>query len=203
MADESKKIVLGTGNVKKGLEVIDLLAPHGWSVKTLADFETRPDIVEDGDTFAANAAIKAIETSGHYGAWAMGEDSGLAVDALDGAPGIYSARYSGPDATDETNNAKLITALADVPVAKRGAGYVCSVAVASPDGEVVLTAEGTCRGRIALKPAGTNGFGYDPYFLVPEYHKTFGELPAVVKRKLSHRARAFAKLIPMLAGLPT
>lgn len=201
MSAISKNIILGTGNVKKGLEVIDLLAPHGWSVQTLADFDTQPDIVEDADSFAGNAAIKAIETAKHYGCWAMGEDSGLRVDALAGAPGIYSARYSGPEATDEANNAKLIDALADVPVEKRGAGYVCSVAIANPSAEVVLAVEGTCRGRIGFEPSGTNGFGYDPYFVVREYHKTFGELPAVVKRKLSHRARAFAKLIPLLINV--
>lgn len=201
MSATSKRIVLGTGNVKKGLEVIDLLAPHGWVVKTLADFDTRPTIVEDADTFAGNAAIKAIETATHYNCWAMGEDSGLQVDALDGAPGIYSARYSGPEANDASNNAKLIQALAEVPVEKRGAGYVCSVAIASPAGGVVLAVEGTCRGRIGFEPSGTNGFGYDPYFIVREYHKTFGELPGVVKRKLSHRARAFAKLIPLLDGV--
>lgn len=201
MSEQPKTIVLGTGNKKKGEEVVDLLAPHGWIVKTLANFETRPEIVEDGETFAANAAIKAIKTAQHYNAWAMGEDSGLKVDALNGDPGIYSARYSGPNATDESNNAKLIAALADVPIAKRGAGYVCSVAIANPAGEVVLTIEGTCRGRIALEPAGTNGFGYDPYFEVLEYHKTFGQMPSTVKRRISHRARAFARLIPLMRSI--
>lgn len=194
-------LVLGTGNRKKAGEVAELLEPWGWSVRTLGDFESRPNIVEDGDTFAANAAIKATLTAQHYDTWAMGEDSGLTVDALNGAPGIYSARYSGPDATDERNNRKLIAALADVPVEKRGAGYVCSVAVADPSGEIVLTAEGTCRGRIIDDARGTGGFGYDPHFLLPEYHQTFGELPSVVKRKLSHRARAFARLIPLLVRL--
>ncbi len=201
MTNQTKTIVLGTGNAKKGAEVIDLLAPHGWTVQTLADFDTKPDIVEDGDTFAANAAIKAIKTAQHYNSWAMGEDSGLKVDALKGEPGIYSARYSGPNATDESNNAKLLAELAEVALKKRGAGYVCSVAIANPTGQVVLAVEGTCRGRIAFEPAGSNGFGYDPYFELLEYHKTFGQMPSVVKRRISHRARAFAKLIPLLSQL--
>lgn len=196
MAD--RDIILGTGNAKKAAEVTDLLAPYGWNVKTLADFDTRPAIVEDADSFAGNAAIKAIETAKHYGTYGMGEDSGLCVDALGGAPGIYSARYSGEGATDESNNAKLIAELADVPIEKRGAGYVCSVAISDPDGNIVLAVEGTCRGQIAFEPSGSNGFGYDPYFLLREYHRTFGELGNVVKRKLSHRARAFAMLIPQL-----
>ncbi|MFK7818457.1 MAG: RdgB/HAM1 family non-canonical purine NTP pyrophosphatase [Planctomycetaceae bacterium] len=194
----TRTIILGTGNAKKAGEVADLLSPHGWTVKTLADFDTRPTIVEDADSFAGNAAIKAIETAKHYNAFGMGEDSGLVVDALDGAPGIYSARYSGENATDESNNAKLIEALGDVPIESRGAGYVCSVAVSDPDGNIVLAVEGTCRGRIGFEPKGANGFGYDPYFVLREYHRTFGELGSVVKRKLSHRARAFAKLIPQL-----
>lgn len=193
-----RTIILGTGNAKKAGEVADLLAPHGWQIKTLADFETQPKIVEDADTFAGNAAIKAIETARHHGEFGMGEDSGLTVDALGGAPGIFSARYSGENATDDTNNEKLVRELEGVPLEKRGAGYVCSVAISDADGNIVLSVEGTCRGRIALEPRGTGGFGYDPYFLLREYHRTFGELGNVVKRKLSHRARAFAKLIPQL-----
>jgi XTP/dITP diphosphohydrolase len=197
-----RTIILGTGNAKKATEVADLLAPHGWVVKTLGDFDTRPTIVEDADTFAGNAAIKAVETATHYGTFGMGEDSGLQVDALGGEPGIYSARYSGDNATDDSNNAKLIAALADVPIQKRGAGYVCSVAISDPEGNIVLAVEGTCRGRIGFEPQGSNGFGYDPYFVLREYHRTFGELGNVVKRKLSHRARAFAKLIPLLHSIP-
>lgn len=198
---QTREIVLGTGNRKKAGEVRDLLAPHGWQVLTLADFDTQPTIVEDGDSFAANAAIKAIETARHYGRFGMGEDSGLMVDALKGAPGIYSARYSGEGATDESNNAKLMDELSGVPEAQRGGGYVCSVAIANPDGEIVLAVEGTCRGRLAEAPRGTNGFGYDPYFVVREYHRTFGELAPVVKRRISHRARAFSNLIPQLGRI--
>ena len=114
---------------------------------------------------------------------------------------MYSARYSGPNATDESNNARLIAELANVPAEQRGARYVCSVAVADPRGQVQLRSEASCRGRITADPRGTNGFGYDPNFLIPEYHRTFGELDPVVKRHLSHRARAFERLIPRLVRL--
>ena len=135
--------------------------------------------------------------------WAIGEDSGLRVDALKGAPGVYSARYSGPNATDDANNAKLIEDLQGVPTEKRGAEYVCHVAVSDPDGNIRLRIEATCRGRIGTEPRGTNGFGYDPYFIIPEYHATFGELSPLVKQVLSHRARAFRRLIPQLVKVLT
>jgi XTP/dITP diphosphohydrolase len=123
------------------------------------------------------------------------------VDALGGQPGVYSARYSGPGATDLSNNVKLIAALAAVPPAKRSARYVCHVAVSDPTGVVRVSVEATCRGRIVDEPRGTNGFGYDPHFLIPEYHRTFGELSPLVKRCLSHRARAFARAIPLIVAL--
>lgn len=172
----STTIVLASRNAKKLGELRELLAPGGLNVVSVGDFPDVPEVVEDGTTFAENAAKKATQTARYLQQWALGEDSGLMVDALDGAPGIYSARYSGPDATDERNNQKLIEALSGVPPHKRGAGYVCSIAVADPQGEVQLTVEQRCRGRISEEPRGTNGFGYDPYFLIPEYHRTFGEL---------------------------
>ena len=133
----------------------------------------------------------------------IGEDSGLQVDALDGAPGIYSARYSGDGATDESNNRKLIADLAGIPDEKRGAGYICSVALSDPTGTIRIAREGTCRGRILTEAYGEGGFGYDPFFLIPEYHLTFGQLSSTVKHRLSHRARAFAKFLPLLKNLQT
>ncbi|MEW4531042.1 XTP/dITP diphosphatase [Maioricimonas sp. JC845] len=197
----STTIVLASRNAKKLGELRELLAPGGLNVVSVGDFPDVPEVVEDGTTFAENAAKKATQTARYLQQWALGEDSGLMVDALDGAPGIYSARYSGPDATDERNNQKLIEALSGVPPHKRGAGYVCSIAVADPQGEVQLTVEQRCRGRISEEPRGTNGFGYDPYFLIPEYHRTFGELSPVVKRQLSHRGRALRQLVPALTKL--
>lgn len=193
-----RKIVLASRNKKKTQEVADLLRPAGFVVVPVSDFPNVPEVEEDGDTFAANAAKKATEVAVQLQQWVIGEDSGLRVDALNGAPGIYSARYSGADATDEKNNAKLIAELADVAEEKRGAGYVCSVALSNPMGEVRIACEGTCRGRILSEANGSGGFGYDPYFLIPEFHRTFGELSPLVKQKLSHRARAFSQFIPML-----
>lgn len=192
------QIVLASRNKKKTEEVADLLLPFGFEVVPVTVFPDIPEVVEDGDTFAANAARKATEVALQLQQWVIGEDSGLRVDALDGRPGIYSARYSGEGATDESNNAKLMEELQGVPTDKRGAGYVCSVALSNPAGEVCVAVEGTCRGRILETPSGDGGFGYDPYFLIPEYHRTFGLLSPLVKRKLSHRARAFAAFIPQL-----
>lgn len=193
-----RRIVLASRNKKKTLEVADLLATVGFEVVPVTTFPDVPEVIEDGETFAENAAKKATEVARQLGQWVIGEDSGLRVDALNGAPGIYSARFSGPNATDEENNAKLIAELAEVPADKRGAGYVCSVALSNPAGEVRVATEGTCRGRILAEAHGQNGFGYDPYFLIPEYHLTFGELSGLVKQKLSHRARAFSLFIPQL-----
>lgn len=198
---ETTTLVVASRNKKKIGEIADLLAPHGIQVVGIADFADLPEVVEDGTTFAENAAKKASETAIAINCWVLGEDSGIRIDALDGAPGVYSARYAGEDATDDENNAKMIEALKDVPDEKRGAQYVCHAAVASPAGEIVLSVEATCRGRIAHEPRGTNGFGYDPYFLIPELHRTFGELSPLVKRQLSHRSRAFARLIPQLVGV--
>lgn len=192
------RIVLASRNRKKTQEVAEILAPHGFEVIPVTQFPDVPEVIEDGNSFAENAAKKASEVARALGTWTIGEDSGLAVDALQGAPGIYSARYSGPDATDSANNAKLVDALSDVPEEQRGAGYICSVALANPAGDIRVAVEGTCRGRIIDEPRGSGGFGYDPHFLIPEYHRTFAELGAVVKHRLSHRARAFAQFVPRL-----
>ena len=199
--DTSLMVVLASRNRKKTGEMADLLVPFGIRLRCVADFPNVPEVIEDGLTFAENAAKKASQTALAAGYWTIGEDSGLMVDALQGAPGIYSARYSDPGATDERNNLKLQQELADVPAERRGAGYICSVALSDPAGVIRLTAEDRCRGRIISEPRGTNGFGYDPYFLVREYHQTFGELGAAVKQRLSHRARAFAKFIPEMMRL--
>lgn len=194
-------IVLASRNKKKTLEVAALLATVGFEVVPVTQFPEVAEVIEDGDTFAANAAKKATEVAVALDQWVIGEDSGLRVDALKGAPGIYSARYAGEDATDDDNNRKLLQELAEVPEDKRGAGYVCSVALSDPKGNVQVVAEGTCRGRILDGARGEGGFGYDPYFLIPEYHCTFGELSALVKRQLSHRARAFHQFLPRLLNV--
>lgn len=194
-------IVLSSRNRKKSQEVAEILAPWGVDVVSIAEFPQVGEVVEDGATFAENAAKKGCEPAKLLGRWVIGEDSGLMVDALGGRPGVYSARFAGEGATDDSNNRKLLAELGDLPLDKRTAAYVCSVAVADATGTVRLTAEGRCRGLIAFEPRGTNGFGYDPFFLVREHHRTFGELSPRVKHQISHRARAFAALAPRLVKL--
>jgi XTP/dITP diphosphohydrolase len=197
----TRTLVLGTRNRKKLGELVELLGPLGIELKTLADFPGAIEVAETGDSFAANAALKATVQAKHLGQWVLGEDSGLAVDALGGAPGIYSARFSGPDATDEKNNRLLLDKLKDLPLEKRTAHYVCSAALSDPAGNVRATSEGICRGRMLFEPAGSGGFGYDPLFEVVECHRTFGELAPAVKAVLSHRARAMRALAEQIVRL--
>ena len=194
----SLTVVLGTHNKKKRGELEELLAPLGWSLQTLADLPQSIEVEETGDTFAANAALKATVQAKHLQRWVLGEDSGLCVDALGGRPGVYSARYSDPGATDERNNLKLLEELRDVPLAKRGAHYVCHAVLSDPQGNIRAEAVGKCCGRILFEPVGSGGFGYDPLFEIPEYHLTFGELAPAVKRALSHRSRAIRELVRQL-----
>ena len=194
-------LVLGTRNRKKLGELVELLAPHGFELLTLADFPNAIDVEESGESFAANARLKATVQARHLGQWVLGEDSGLAVDALGGAPGIYSARFSGEGATDEKNNELLLTKLASVPLERRTAHYVCSAALSDPSGQVRATSEGICRGRILFERAGAGGFGYDPLFEIVECHKTFGELAPAVKAVLSHRSRAMRLIVPEMLKL--
>jgi len=202
-AAENPLVVLSSRNRKKSGEIAEQLAPYRIRLVSVAEFPDVPDVVEDGLTFAENAAKKATEVARKLNAWTIGEDSGLMVDALGGAPGIYSARYSaletgGVGATDEKNNERLLRELADLPIERRTAAYVCSVALSDPGGTVRAAAEERCRGLIIPEARGSNGFGYDPYFLVREFHQTFGELDSHVKQHISHRARAFRKFIPQL-----
>lgn len=195
------RLIVGTTNVAKGRELEELLAPHGFDVRTLRTLGDPIEVVEDGDTFAANAQKKAIELARHFRAWVLADDSGLEVAALGGRPGVYSARYAGPAATDEANNAKLLEELAGVPPAKRVARYVCHVALADPQGVVRAESSDVCSGRITTARRGSNGFGYDPLFELVEYHQTFGELGPQVKAALSHRARAMRAVAPKLVAL--
>ena len=194
-------LVLGTGNRKKLSELVDLLGPLGFDLKPLAEFSKAITVEETGDSFATNAALKATVQASHLGQWVLGEDSGLAVDALKGAPGIFSARFSDPGATDERNNQKLLAELAKIPLEKRTAHYVCHATLADPSGTVRADAEGWCQGRIRFDYAGSGGFGYDPLFEIVEYHRTFGELAPEVKAMLSHRARAIRQMIPAMLRL--
>ncbi|MCA9148794.1 MAG: non-canonical purine NTP pyrophosphatase [Planctomycetales bacterium] len=195
-------VVLGTHNVKKARELHALLEPHRIEVRTLADYPHAIEVVEDGNSFADNARLKATQQAQHLGMWVIGEDSGICVDALQGAPGIYSARFSGPDATDLRNNEELLRQLRDVPAEKRGAHYVCHLTLADPHGKIQAECEEMCRGCIRFAPAGDAGFGYDPLFEILELHRTFGELGPMIKGLLSHRGRAMRQFVrPLLSAL--
>jgi XTP/dITP diphosphohydrolase len=196
------RIVLGTGNLKKLAELRALFATAGIEVVGLSGFPAADPPEEDGLTFADNARIKAVFQARRLQEWALGEDSGLAVDALGGRPGVHSARYAGPAASDARNNQKLLEELDGVPIEGRTAHYVCHMTLCSPDGERVVESEEICRGRIALSPRGEGGFGYDPLFELPEYHQTFGQLGPAVKSAISHRARAARQLLPQLLRCP-
>ena len=194
-------LVVGTRNPKKRQEILDLLGDMPLEVRDLTAHPDAPEVVEDGATFADNARKKAVELARHLGQWVLGEDSGLVVPALGGRPGVYSARYAGRQGDDEANNERLLAELAPLSDDHRAAYYVCSAVLADPSGEVRAAAEGQCHGVLVRQRRGTGGFGYDPLFLVPEYHRTFGELSARVKHALSHRGRALARLRPALRRL--
>lgn len=202
-------LILATRNVKKGREMGEILVPKWDSqrhlshlqIETLAAYPDLAETVEDATTFLGNARKKASEAAIALKSWVIADDSGLSVDHLDGAPGVFSARYAGQHGDDDANNRKLLAALAGVPDVRRGAAFVCALAVADPAGSIVLEAEGRCRGRITHEAQGPAGFGYDPLFLIREYHKTFGELGPTVKHQLSHRAKAFGILKPQLERL--
>lgn len=194
-------LVIGTTNASKGRELAELLTPYGFAVRTLHDFPPQGEVVEDGDTFAANARKKASEYARRLHAWVLADDSGLEVSALGGAPGVYSARYAGDHATDAANNAKLLAELAGRPADQRGARYYCHVAVSDPGGQIRAESADICCGRILPAPAGSHGFGYDPLFEVRELHQTFGQLGPRVKAAISHRARAMRAIAPQLAAL--
>jgi XTP/dITP diphosphohydrolase len=187
-------LVVGTRNPKKRQEILEILEGTGVELRDLTVYPHAPEVVEDGTTFEANAREKATETAKHLKEWVLGEDSGLCVPALNGRPGVHSARYAGKQGDDGANNARLLAELGPLPDDRRGAYYVCVAALADPTGVVQAVAEGRCHGVILRDARGAGGFGYDPLFLIPEYHRTFGELSSRVKHALSHRAKALAQL---------
>jgi XTP/dITP diphosphohydrolase len=197
----SRLLVLGSHNRKKLEELAELLTPHGFELRTLADSPQAIVVEETGTTFAENARLKALVQAKNLNQWVLGEDSGLSVDHLGGAPGVYSARFSGEGATDERNNRLLLEKLAGVTLEKRTAHYTCYAALSDPQGNIRAETEGICRGRILFEPAGSGGFGYDPLFEIIECHRTFGELAPAVKSVLSHRSRAIRQLAPLLIKL--
>ena len=194
MADD-RILVFATRNRGKIAELTALVAPLGVTVKAAADLPGVPEVEEDGETFEANAVKKAREVAAACGLPALADDSGLEVDALDGAPGVHSARYSGEGATDARNNKKLVAALQGVATEQRTAHFTCAMAFVDPksEGDAALhVSHGRCDGVILDAPRGEGGFGYDPLFYVAEHEATFAELPRDVKNTMSHRARALA-----------
>ncbi|MDR9893905.1 RdgB/HAM1 family non-canonical purine NTP pyrophosphatase [Aetokthonos hydrillicola Thurmond2011] len=185
-------LVVATGNPGKLKEMQAYLADSGWEL-TLKPEEL--EIEETGDTFAANACLKASQVALATGNWAIADDSGLQVDALNGAPGVYSARYG---KTDSERISRLLNELGDEE--NRGAQFTCVVAIARPDGAISLQSEGICRGEILKSPRGQGGFGYDPIFYVPDKQLTFAEMTSESKRSISHRGRAFASLLKQGMG---
>ena len=193
-----RRLVLGSRNKKKLGELLELLGDLGVELTDLSPYPAAPEVEETADTFEGNARLKATQLAPVLGEWVLGEDSGLCVPSLGGAPGVYSARYAGEHGNDGANNTKLLAALDGKTGDDRAAYYVSTIALANPTGEVVATVEGRCWGRIATEGKGSGGFGYDPLFVIPEYHASFGELSSAVKHALSHRGRAAAKLRPLL-----
>lgn len=190
------RLVLGSRNKKKLGELVELLGDLGIELTDLSPYPDAPEIEETGETFEANARLKASALAPALGEWVLGEDSGLVAPALGGRPGVYSARWAGTHGDDAANNAKLLAELAGKTGKERAAYYVSCAALADPTGNVVAVVEGRCHGVIGPEPRGANGFGYDPLFVIPEYHASFGELSSVVKHALSHRGRAVTKLRP-------
>ncbi|KAA5546919.1 RdgB/HAM1 family non-canonical purine NTP pyrophosphatase [Roseiconus nitratireducens] len=194
-------LVLGTHNRKKLIELKLMLPEQHYRLQSLSEIPSAIEVEETGATFTENAMLKATEQAKHLGRWVLAEDSGLAVDALGGAPGVYSARYGGVHGDDAANNEKLLAELAGVPPEKRTARYHCEICLSDPSGTPRITAGGTCGGVIRTEPSGSGGFGYDPLFEIREYHRTFAELDLTVKRALSHRSRALRQFLPQLRRL--
>jgi XTP/dITP diphosphohydrolase len=194
------KLVLASGNKKKLAELNQLLAPLGWDVLPQSEFDV-PEAEETGLTFVENAILKARNACHHTGLPALADDSGIEVDYLKGAPGIYSARFAGAHGNDAANNALLIEKLAGVPDAQRTARYqALLVLMRHASDPTPIICQGSWEGRIVDTPRGANGFGYDPHFLVPELGKTAAELDAATKNALSHRGKALQVLLARLSG---
>jgi XTP/dITP diphosphohydrolase len=192
-----QEVVIATRNPGKFREIKAILSSLPLKFLSLEDFPDIPEVVEDGATFAENAGKKAKTIADFTGRPAIADDSGLAVDALQGRPGVFSSRYAGEGATDRERCQKLLEEMASIPEGKRQARFVCAMAVALPRGRMEVV-EGECRGRVTSAPRGKRGFGYDPIFFVPQFGKTMAELEPEEKNRISHRGRALEKLKALL-----
>lgn len=193
-----QRILLATTNKGKQREYAELLAPLAMEVTILSDLGPDvPEVVEDGLTFEENALKKALTYFRHFQLPVIADDSGLEVDALGGKPGVFSARYAGEKASDEENIAKLLAELHNVPLEKRSARFVCVIAYVDGKNDPII-AKGFCSGQIAFEPKGSNGFGYDPIFYLPQYEKTMAQLEPEEKNKISHRSKALEQFVQLL-----
>ena len=188
-----KQILIATRNKGKVKEFESLFAAYGLAVKSLLDLDESIDVVEDGKTFAENSIKKAEEISKLFNVMVVADDSGLIVDALDGRPGIYSARYAGEGKSDQKNLQKVLEEMEGIPAEKRTARFHCSLSLAIPN-EVTITVSGECEGLITTEPIGKTGFGYDPIMYIPELNRTMAQMSKEEKNKISHRAVAMKKL---------
>jgi XTP/dITP diphosphohydrolase len=196
------RILIATMNTGKLREYERLLAEvPGLELETMAALPEPIEVVEDRDTFYGNARKKATEIATVAGMPCLADDSGLEVDALGGRPGVYSARYAGEGSTDSENNAKLLDALSGVADDERTARFQCAIVIIDQSGRELAIAEGACEGRIGSEPRGSHGFGYDPLFVPAGYAQTMAELGPETKNQISHRAKAAAKLVPILREL--
>lgn len=198
----ARRLLIATTNPHKIEEFRGLLTGLPYDLVSLTDMGVTADVAETGTTFAENATIKAVAYAEMTGLLALADDSGLEIDALDGAPGLYSARWAGPDVTYPVRNRMIVDKLAGLDAERRGARYRCAIAIAEPAPRGLLAVvEGILEGRIAETPAGEGGFGYDPIFLIPEDGRTVSQMSANEKSRISHRARAALAARPLLERL--
>ncbi|MDQ4122106.1 MAG: XTP/dITP diphosphatase [Acidobacteriota bacterium] len=197
-AKKPEKILIATGNAGKVREFAELLKDLPIEILGLKHFPEIEEVEETGATFEENAKLKAAGYAVQTGFWTLADDSGLEVEALENAPGVFSARYAGKTASYREKMEKLLAELKKTGDRERKARFVCAIALAAPDGEIVHLESGTCEGQISDKPRGSNGFGYDPVFVPDNFQKTFGELPENIKQEISHRGRATRKIIRFL-----
>lgn len=192
------KILIATGNAGKVREFAELFKNLSVEICGLKDFPAIEEVAEIGVTFEDNARLKAVGYAEQTGLWTVADDSGLEVEALGNAPGVFSARYAGTAASDAEKIEKLLKEIKKTGVKEKKARFVCAIALAAPDGKVVCMETGVCEGRISDKPLGENGFGYDPIFVPENFEQTFGELPENIKQQISHRGRASRKILRFL-----
>lgn len=193
-----RELIVASRNKGKVKEIIELLEGLPFKVSSLLEYPHLPEVVEDGNTYKANALKKAVTIAKLTGKMTMSDDSGIEVKALKWAPGIYSARFAGKGASEKQKNNKIYRMIKGVPMSKRQCRYRCVIALVDGKGTEIGVVQGTCSGLVAMKDRGKNGFGFDPLFIVPRYNKTFGELDPSIKAKISHRARALKKFRRLL-----